>query len=297
MSEQQDKKNKIVAFISTIGVHTVLLLCMLFVIAWKAPDPPLGELGVDLNIGLDLEGSGDIQPEEPIGTEQPKPEKTDEQPTQPEEKPQEVVEEKPVEKDDEEIITSKDEESPAVIKEKKKEEVKPKVEEKPVEKPKEKVEEKPLVVYKPSTTTSKPATTDKSDASGKEGKPGNQGDDVGKTGDKGDPRGTVDGKAMYGQPGNGGGGNGTGSSLDISGWEWDEKPSPRVSNNESGRVVFEIKVDDSGDVISIKTIERSVSADAEQICRKEIQKLTFTKIGVNVPPVSTGKITFVMRSR
>lgn len=295
MTEQQEKKNRIIAFFSTMGFHAVFLLSMLFIIAWKAPDPPLGELGVDLNIGLDFEGSGDVQPEEPIGSNQPKTE-TEETQTQPE-KPQEQVEQKPVEKDEEELITSKDEESPAVVKEvTKKEEVKPKVEPKVEEKPKEKVEEKPIAVYKPNSAT-KTTSTEKSTSDGREGKPGNQGDDVGKTGDKGDPRGTVDGKAMYGTPGNGGGGGGTGPSLEISGWEWDKKPAPSVSNNESGRVVFEIKVDDSGDVISIKTIERSVSAEAEQICRKEIQKLTFTKIGANVPPVSTGKITFVMRSR
>src|SRR6186713_1574233 len=145
MSEQQEKKNRTIALLSTLGFHAVFLLSMLFIIAWKAPDPPLGELGVDLNIGLDFEGSGDVQPTEPIGAEQPKTEPTEETQTQPE-KPQEHIEEKPVEKQDEEIITSKDEESPAVIKEvqKKKEEIKPKVEPKVEEKPKEKVEEKPI---------------------------------------------------------------------------------------------------------------------------------------------------------
>jgi hypothetical protein len=61
-------------------------------------------------------------------------------------------------------------------------------------------------------------------------------------------------------------------------------------------VVFEIKVDDAGEIISIRTIERSVSLEAENICRKEIEKLTFTKSGANVPSVTTGKITFVVRS-
>lgn len=273
------------------------MVLMLFVIAWKAPDPPLGEIGVDLNIGLDFEGSGDVQPEEPIGDNQPKTEQKEEvQPEVKPEKPVEDVEEKPVVKaDEEEILTSKDEESPAVIKETKKEDVKPKEVVKPVEKPKEKVLEKPIAVYKPGNASK--AEEKSTTTTGKEGKPGSQGDDINKTGDKGDPRGTVDGKAMYGKPGNGGGGGGNGSSLEISGWEWDAEPSPTVPANESGRIVFEIKVDDGGDIISIKKLDGSVSAAAEQNCRKAIEKLTFTKIGANVPSISTGRITFVIRSK
>jgi hypothetical protein len=84
--------------------------------------------------------------------------------------------------------------------------------------------------------------------------------------------------------------------LDLAGWNWDYIPKPNVPNNESGRVVFEIKVDDSGEIISIRTLERSVSLEAENICRKEIEKLTFSKTGTNVPAISTGKITFIVRS-
>jgi len=85
--------------------------------------------------------------------------------------------------------------------------------------------------------------------------------------------------------------------LDLSGWEWDKKPNPDVPNNETGRIVFEIKVDDNGDIVSIKTLERSVSQEAEQICRKAIEKLIFIQTGSNVPAISTGKITFLIRSK
>lgn len=295
MKEEQERKNRLIALFSTTGIHGIILLLMFFIIAWKAPNPPLGEAGVDLNIGLDFEGSGDVQPEEPVGgTNQAKIEKVEEnkpEPQQPIEEVKETV--KPVEAkvEEEKVATGNDEESPIAVKEKKekKEEVKP------VEKPKEKVEEKPIAVYKPNVSAAK-TDDEKSNQNGKPGKPGSQGDDLNKTGDKGDPQGTVDGKAMYGKPGNGGGGSG-GSSLEIAGWQWDEKPSPNVPANESGRVVFEIKVDDNGDVISIKTLERSISAEAEQACKKAVEKLTFTKTGVNVPSISTGKVTFVVRSR
>jgi hypothetical protein len=111
-------------------------------------------------------------------------------------------------------------------------------------------------------------------------------------GDKEDPQGSLVGKALYGKPGGGLGG----SSLDLAGWQWDAIPNPDIRNNESGRVVFEIKIDGSGEIISIKTLERSVSLETENVCRREIEKLKFSKTGTNVPSISTGKITFVFRS-
>ncbi|HEY8934281.1 MAG TPA: hypothetical protein VIM65_03640 [Cyclobacteriaceae bacterium] len=291
MKNQQEKQNRVVALLYSFGGHAIMLILAFFVISWKAPDPPLGALGGNLALGFDNEGSGDEQPTAPIGSEkakateeaEPKPEEQ----KQPEETtPQEVKETAKVET--EKVVTSKDEESPVTVKENKKEEEKKPV----VEKPKEVVVEKPAAVYKPATTTT---SNDKS-TSDRAGKPGNQGDDVGKTGDKGNPNGNEKGKALYGTPGNGGNGNG-GSSLDISGWQWDDRPNPVISTSESGRVVFEIKVDENGDILSIKTLERSISAEAEQICRKSVEKLSFIKTGTNVPEVSTGKITFVIRSK
>jgi protein TonB len=278
-TEQRERKNNRIAWATSIAVHAALFIVFLFAVAWRAPDPPLPEVGIELNFGLDTQGSGEVQPETPVGTEE-QADQTEE--VQSEEQQEEVVADtKPAEtKPAEQQVTTK-QESPLTVKEEKKE----------VEKPKEKVETKIEVketpkkeekaIYKPGEKTET-----------KTGKPGNQGDDTGKTGDKGDPKGSLDSKALYGKQGGGDGG----SSLDLAGWQWDEIPKPNVPNNESGRVVFEIKVDGSGEIISIKTLERSVSLEAENICRREIEKLTFTKTGTNVPSVSTGKITFLVRS-
>lgn len=108
---------------------------------------------------------------------------------------------------------------------------------------------------------------------------------------KGDKGMLLDSKVIYGK-GNGSGG----SSLDLAGWQWNEIPKPNLPTAESGRVVFEIKVSSDGEILSIKTIERSVSLEAENTCRKEIEKLTFSKTSTIVPAISTGKITFVIRS-
>jgi len=279
-ANELEKKNKRIAAVTSIGVHVVLFLFFLFAVAWRAPDPPLPEFGIELNFGLDTQGSGDIQPETPVGSDQDadKTEQVQNEDTQ-EEKQAEAkpYESTPVEQQ----VTSKHE-SPVIVKEEKKEtkpvETKVKTEEKKEITPKEDSK----AIYKPNTEKTESKT----------GQPGNQGDDVNKTGDKGDPKGSLDAKALYGKPGGGEGG----SSLDLAGWQWDEIPKPDVPNNESGRVVFEIKVDGAGEIISIKTLERSVSLEAESNCRREIEKLTFTKTGTNVPAISTGKITFVVRS-
>lgn len=307
MSEsEQEKKNKRIATFTTIGVNVVVLLILILIAAWRAPDPPLPEYGIELNFGMDTQGSGDVQPREPVGSPQAT-EEVQEQQAEPEESQPEPAEEQqqtetaaPAEVTPaEQQVTSKVE-SPVAVKEEKKEESKPvekPVEQKPVPKPVEKkpapkVEEKPKVdpnaTYNPNKAKTADATSNKA------GQPGSQGDDKSKTGDKGNPEGSLDAKALYGKAGGGGGG----PSLDLAGWQWDTRPAPRVPDNEMGGIVkFEIKVDDNGDIISIRTLERSVSAETEQACKQSIQRLTFSKTGEKVPDISTGTITFVVRSK
>ena len=204
MSEEElEKKNKRTALLYTTIIQVVLFAVLFFIVAWRAPDPPLPEYGIVLNFGTDDEGSGDVQPETPVGNkgqqeeepEESKPKVQEETPKVEEEKETKPVESKPVE----EQIVSKVE-SPVVVKEKKVEEVKPV--EKPAEKPVEKkvepkvekkpVEEKPKVnpdaVYKPNAQKS---TSDSKTTDTKAGNPGNHGDDPGKTGDKGNPEGSL----------------------------------------------------------------------------------------------------------
>lgn len=288
----QEKKNRQIALVTTVGVHVLLFLLFLFVIAWRAPDPPLPEYGIELNFGVDDVGTGSTQPDEPAGSQQPSEDEVEESNTDQQEAEEQIQEEATQEEStpvQEQAVTPQ--ESTVAVKEEKKTETKP------VEKPKE--QEKKEVVKtetKPVETTQKTqtqTTAEKTTTDNKEGKPVSHGDDVNKTGDKGDPKGELDNKALYGKQG--GGNNGAG--LDLAGWNWDYIPNPNVPNNETGRVVFEIKVDDSGEIISIRTIERSVSLEAENICRKEVEKLTFSKTGTNVPAISTGRITFVIRSK
>jgi outer membrane biosynthesis protein TonB len=301
MSEsEQEKKNKRIAALTTTGINVLVLLILLLAVAWRAPNPPLPEYGIELNFGMDTEGSGAVQPDQPVGS--PETDAEEPQNSEPQETPAESSEEstvdesKPVETErSEEQVVSKVE-SPVEVKEEKKEESKPI--EKPVEKPTEKksepkVEEKPKVdanaTYNPNKSKSTAET-----ATSKAGQPASHGDDKDKTGDKGSPEGKLDANALYGKSGGGGGG----SSLDLAGWEWDSRPSPKIPDNEAGgRVKFQIKVDSNGEIREITTLERSVSPETERICRQAVQRLTFTKTGENVPDISTGTITFIVRSK
>ena len=305
MSEEElEKKNKRIALLYTSIIQVVLVVALFFIVAWRAPDPPLPEYGIVLNFGTDDEGSGDVQPETPVGNkgqqeeepEESKP-KVEEETPKVEEKETKPVESKPVEQ---QIISKV--ESPVVVKEKKEDEVKPV--EKPAEKPEEKkvepkvekkpVEEKPKVdpeaVYKPKAAQS---TSDNKTTDTKAGTPGNHGDDPGKTGDKGNPEGSLDAKALYGKPGGGAGG----SSLELSGWDWDEIPNPNVPNNITGRIVFEIIVNSKGELDHYNIVQNSLNPEATKACREAVEKLTFSKTGTNVPDMSKGKITFVVRAK
>jgi hypothetical protein len=89
----------------------------------------------------------------------------------------------------------------------------------------------------------------------------------------------------------------TGASLELVGWTWDAVPQPQDDTNEVGRLVFEITIDDSGEVIAIKTLEKTVSPLVEQLYKDEIAKLTFSKTSSKLAyaPTSTGKITFILQ--
>jgi outer membrane biosynthesis protein TonB len=268
--EKQEQKNRRIGLLTSIGVHAALLLLFLFAMAWRAPDPPLPEFGIIVNVGFDDEGSGDVQ------TDKPASDPTTQEEEQVIEEPVETppVEEKPVDKvETQEVITSKIE-SPVVV-EKKEETVK----EKPKDEPKKEAE-KVKTEYKPTDAKS-------------------EGDDVNKTGNKGQPEGTLDPNGQYtGKPGGGGGGNGT--SLSMSGWAWAEQPNTSgIPDNESGRIVFKIECDENGDIIKIETSERGVSPKTEQILRAAIERTSLVrdaKAGP-APLSSSGTVTFVIKSR
>lgn len=300
MSEQEQlKKNERTAMVTTIAINALVLFLLFIVAAWKAPNPPNPEYGIELNFGTESQGSGDVQPNDPVGSDQVKEDVQESQQQQdiPNESTEPKVEEsKPAEvTPTEQEVTSKIE-SPVKIKEVKKEESKPI--EKPIEKvPEKKVEKKveetpkvnPVAAYNPNKSNSE-------NASNKAGKPGSEGDDVNKTGDKGSPEGKRDANAGYvGKPGGGGGGFG----LDMSGWKFVDVPEiSGLKDDHAGKVVFEIIVDERGDIVSVKPLEKTLSPESVELIRKELERSSLIKTsGGSAAPRSTGYVTFNLSIR
>lgn len=272
-----EKKNKTIGIAFSVGIHALLLAIFFFVLAWKEPDPPLPEYGIELNFGMEQVGSG----------EAPKPQKTEvieeepeEQIDEPEEV-EEVVEEpepvvpEPVEEVVEEPTEVQPEESPAPVEEV----AKPEPQTIAKEEPKE---EKPVVQKEVKEVPEEPKAS------------ANQGDDVDKAGDKGEEEGEIDARAIYGAKG-----SDKGASLQMTGWNWDYIPRPNDQSSESGKIVFQITIDSDGYVIRVVTLESTVSPAVERIYRQEIERLTFSRTADNLKPAPTsaGKITFIIKAR
>jgi periplasmic protein TonB len=295
MTDEQEKKRRKIALITSLGVHAAVLLLLLFVVAWRAPNPPLPEFGIELNFGMDAQGGGPTQPETPVGAEQEEPEEQQEEVEEiPLPEPEEITEEqvvdesKPQEAESEQPEVVSQLESPVVVEENK--EVKPV--EKPKEKPLEKVVEAkpevkpevPKAVYKLKTEAATDGTTN-----AKPGTPGSQGDDASQAGDKGDPAGKLDSKALYGKQGGGGGGV---SMTGFNGFGTPAIDTPPLPDESYGVYQFKVTVDDQGYVVSVTSLQRGLSFEAERRLKAAIQNLQFIPKGTNLPAQSEGTITF-----
>ncbi len=292
MSQSERNKDKQIGWIISLSIHALVVLLFFFVMAWRAPDPPLPEYGIELNFGLEA-GSGSNQP-----TVTPTP-PTEEDEGEPEEQIEEVLEEAidaPQEADPfeetaiEELPDSQQEDSPV--------ETQPAEEQTPVDPVEEEIIEEAKPISEPIIEEQKeePKVEEKV-INPQATYPGasSQGNKEDVAGDVGDPEGSVDSRALYGKSG---GGN-DGPSLDLAGWRWDYQPNPNDNSNENGKIVFEIKIDDNGEVVGVNTIETTVSPGVLQIYQREVEKLTFSQINGNAiaAPISTGKITFIIKSQ
>ena len=309
VSAQAQRKDRNIALTASLVLHALILLLLALFVSWGAPDPPLSAGGVELNFGLDPAGFGDVQtlaipndsknrdskPGAPKTRVTPTPVKEESTP-------------EPVQKTPDPLTT--EEESPVEIAAKKVEKPEEKIE-RPVEKPTErKVEPAAKPVEKPVAKKPEPTVDQRAVMDGNGGNGGNKnapagnnnGDKPGTVGDQGDPRGTLNGKALYGDPGSGGGsggGAGAGSAISITGWVPDFKPKIDKDLAEEGKVVFRVKIDDQGNIQSVVLVEQTVGPATVALCKKEVEKLTFSPASdnPNPAPTSTGTVTFIIRSR
>jgi periplasmic protein TonB len=272
---RESKNRKIAALFTTFFWGLVLLFC-LFTIVWSPPDPPIPVYGLEVNFGTDDAGDGKVQNRNPANNNQQledaKPKDDVSEKTVPDSKPvidpirPTPVDEKPVE----ETPTTEDTNSPDVR------------EEKPVEQKKPTPEPKP----KSEGSTSNQGTSDQNSAN-------NNGNVKGTVGDQGKPNGDLNSDALLGSGGSGG------ASLSMDGWRWDAKPVVNDPSNEVGKLTFEVKIDNEGEIISVKLVYRSVSREVANVYEQAVYDLTFSPLANNSNPAAqtTGRITFIITSK
>jgi outer membrane biosynthesis protein TonB len=291
--ETQSRK---IGLIATVSIHAVLLLLFIFVVASSPADPVQMEFGVAVNYGTSDEGFGDKQnynlPSNNPSNATQKAASQDEEKTQFTENkvvtnPQTQVE-KVTEADKQ--LTSDDKDSPPIVTQTVKETPKEIVKE-----TRETVNPNPAPQPVNATTViTKGSTGGTEDGNSKNGGGNNNGNKEGTVGDMGKTNGDINSDALLGN-----GGTGGGASLDMAGWVWDEKPEVNDKSSETGKIIFEIKIDDDGEVISVKNIYSTVSRSVTNLYEKAVYDLTFSTTsdtGIK-SAVTTGKIVFVIKSR
>ncbi|UOQ51629.1 hypothetical protein [Hymenobacter cellulosivorans] len=278
------------AIIGTVAVHALLLALFVFTV-FKGPDPPLlglGGDGVELNYGVDEAGSGDVQ-SKAVANESPNREDSRPPASSPDPEPrpvQQAAPPVPQEAAEEKIVTSEAEESPVKLP--------------PVEKPaprKEEVKEvpkasaeKPRTLYTPKGSANGGGNGENGTSNAPTGN--NNGDKPGSVGDQGNPNGSLDAKALYGQPGSGGSGRSPGSGgLEMSGWGWVKQPSAPPIDNNPGFVRFKIKINADGEVESISKVSGNVSPAQEKAFRDALENAEFRRTS-SAEGGATGFVTF-----
>jgi len=121
----------------------------------------------------------------------------------------------------------------------------------------------------------------------------NNGDDKSGVGDKGNPDGKIDAKEYYGKPG----GSSTGVAFNVAGWSIGNKSIDKDASDESGKIVFRIKVDQTGNIVAVNVVETQVSPSITDYYKRQISRLRPQPKSSVVPEISTGTVTINVRSR
>ena len=116
-----------------------------------------------------------------------------------------------------------------------------------------------------------------------------------KTGDQGSEQGTLNTDALLTDPKN----IPAGAQLDMPGWGWEEPPEKADQSQEQGKIIFEITIDENGEIIAVKTKFRSVSKLVANFYQAEVNKLIFVPNNpdANQEGVTKGYITFIIKAK
>ena len=280
-----ENKNKKIGVYCSVGIHAFMAIVFFILLAWTAPDPPIPEYGIEFSMALGAESASESQIE---------PEEAKNEVVEVEAESTEVLEQSDVSKEnideslpidaeqqvveDSESVETEDINSPDVID--------PIVEKESQAGPEE-VEQ--VHVVEESTATM--ATEVLNQESQKEEVVEEKVEEAPEIEERaimkgGDSEGKSDAESE-------------GSSLSLSGWDWDFKPQPNDTSTENGKIVFQITVDEEGEILKIVTLEKTVSPVVEKMYKDAVMDLTFSKTSNNRTAAisSVGKITFLIRSK
>ncbi|UOQ70856.1 hypothetical protein [Hymenobacter cellulosilyticus] len=150
--------------------------------------------------------------------------------------------------------------------------------------------EKPRTLYTPKGSANGGSNGENGTSNAPTGN--NNGDKPGSVGDQGNPNGSLDAKALYGQPGSGGSGLSPGSGgLEMSGWAFVKTPNASPIDNNPGFVRFKIRINSDGEVESISKVSGNVSAAQERLFRDALENAEFRRTS-SAEGGATGFITF-----
>ncbi|MEP1093500.1 MAG: hypothetical protein ABJG78_00225 [Cyclobacteriaceae bacterium] len=266
----KEEKNKRVGWLVSILIQLFLLILFYFLIAWKAPFPPIPEYGIELGF---VTSAGSSPPVPSTASSQ----SVDEVPEQPSANLEETTPvETPVESSESEVETevAQVDESDTPVETEEAANDDPNQVEEPLDQSEERVEEATQEVEDPSNTDEEPNEADE---------------------EVEEPK--IDDRAIYGNKGTEQGSS-DGASLALSGWIWDFKPIPDDTSDETGKIVYKIVVDQDGYLVKIETVTSTVSPSVERKYREAVEKLTFSKTSDYKPAaLSDGTLTFIIKSR
>jgi outer membrane biosynthesis protein TonB len=268
----EEKRNRRVGLIVSLLLHIALVLAFIFTFAWLPPNPPPPELGIELALGNADEGSGKMPD---LSNAAASLKRTQESPAE-ESNTKPTEEAEPVSNENPEAI--------------------PVVEEKKQEKPK--TETKPIKTQESTQkNTEKPQNT-KDDGKKTNDKALMQGDgkgDDGKAGSKGKEEGSPDGRGLYSS-----GGQGGTDPFSVKGWRLNCNIAVNDRSGETGRIVFNVEIDDQGYLAGLSLREANVSPAVVKLYEKAVQNQIencLEKKGDKVEARAKGTLTFVLTNK
>lgn len=262
----------------TAGVHVMLLLLFIFIrYSSPAAPEPVQELGMEVNLGTDEDGSGDDQPmntEEPSATHAAAAYKATAAP-------------KPTAK---EILRTEDQTAPSIANSQKakardvatRESTTRNANRNPQQSNDNNTNQRPRYVY--NGGTGRGGNAGPANTTGRGEGNGNG------PGDKGVPGGTPGASNYTGVPGSGNGISHTLSRRSIIAF-----PPPEAEFREGGKVVIRITVNQNG-VISNKQVVSASNGELRAIALRKLEKVKFNK-SEDAPEEQFGNITFVFKTR